>query len=670
MALSNDLISQFVKVVNSESEKPSETVSYGTVKVSDGATYVQLDGSTMLTPVTSTTLVSDGDRVTVMIKDHSAVVTGNLSSPSATQGTVDSAKKELNNTISEFGTIVADKVSTEQLNAVKGQITDLAAKTLTADSAIIKALQAADLTITGTIEGVNANLSGRIDAHAGKFESVDASFVDVQNTLRATEAKIGTLEATDADFRTLESDYATFQTAYAQNLQATNAKIDTLTADKANVSDLTAVEADIAALQADSATIKDLQADVADIDTLIFGTASGDTIQASFANAVIAQLGDAQIKSAMIQDISASKITAGDVITNNVRVMSEDGKLLISDETIQISDSTRVRVQIGKDASGDYSIGIWDADGNLMFSEGGITDKAIKNAIIRDDMVSDNANISASKIDINSLFEEINGSTKTIKSSKIYLDDKSQTLNVAFSALSSDVNGLSDDVSSQGTQLSVIQGKIGTKIWEQDQTIEDGITSLSTSYSELDQTVSGLSSTVSSHTSELSELGTGVNSKISDQYTSIMQESDKILWEALSKYVETGDYANFQAEVRSQLEMLPGELTAKFTEAVNRINEVDSDLQEKYNTITKYFTFDINGLHIGALDDDGNPSPYKVVIDNDRYSMTVNGTEMLYFDGDGKGYIPNLTVDTIFTLMGYEISMDESGILNCEYMGV
>ena len=54
----------------------------------------------------------------------------------------------------------------------------------------------------------------------------------------------------------------------------------------------------------------------------------------------------------MIENIAADKITSGDIITNNVRVMSEYGSLLISDETIQISDETRVRVQIGKDASG------------------------------------------------------------------------------------------------------------------------------------------------------------------------------------------------------------------------------------------------------------------------------------------------------------------------------
>ena len=507
MALSYDLISEFVKVTNDRPEKNTETTVYGTIKITDGKTYVQIDGSTVATPVSTTTDVKDGDRVTVLLKDHSAVVTGNLSAPSATKKNLDEVKDEANSRLDAFDIVVADKVSTEQLNAVKGDITDLTTKNLevreqlTAHKAKIDPLAADNVTVQGQIE-----------AHSGKFDDIQATFVKVTGQLTAHAGKFDTLEATDAEFRTLQSDYGTFKTLTTTNLEAANAEIGKLKTDKADISELTTIEADITALRAgkldaDSATIKDLQADVANIDTLIFGTASGDTIQASFANAVIAQLGNAQIKSAMIQDISASKITAGDVITNNVRVMSEDGKLLISDETIQISDATRVRVQIGKDASGDYSISIWDTDGKLMFSEGGITDNAIKNAIIRNDMVSDTANISAHKIDINSLFEEINGSTKTIKSSKIYLDDEKQTLDVAFTSMSSDLEDLSGEVTSQGTQITAIQGQIASKVWQQDiKTSVDGAKQeLSTQYSTLEQRVDGISSTVSSHTSELSK---------------------------------------------------------------------------------------------------------------------------------------------------------------------
>ena len=88
MALSNDLISQFVKVTKDEVDTKKETTVYGTIVEKDGDKYVKLDGSELLTPITSTTDAENNERVTVMIKDHGATVTGNISSPSARTETV------------------------------------------------------------------------------------------------------------------------------------------------------------------------------------------------------------------------------------------------------------------------------------------------------------------------------------------------------------------------------------------------------------------------------------------------------------------------------------------------------------------------------------------------------------------------------------------------------
>jgi hypothetical protein len=276
----------------------------------------------------------------------------------------------------------------------------------------------------------------------------------------------------------VDADYVQSHAITTDNLEAIKADIkyaviEDLDADFITTEELEAESAVIKVavvqeLSAEFGDIKQLKSDVAKIDTLIFGTASGDVIQTTFANSVIAQLGDAQIKSAMIQDVSASKITAGTIYTDDVTIRSQNGQMMLKDNTIQISDGTRARVQIGKDASNDYSINVWDKSGNLMFSQGGITDKAIKSAIIRNDMVSENANIHAGKLDINSLFTEINGSSNTIKATKIYLDETKQSLEVSFKNMTTTVSGLTQTQTSQGTQLSAIQGQITSKIWQQD----------------------------------------------------------------------------------------------------------------------------------------------------------------------------------------------------------
>jgi hypothetical protein len=308
-----------------------------------------------------------------------------------------------------------------------------------------------------TIQYLNRMAADLLVANRVIATKVDAEYVQshaiTTDNLDAIQANI-----TSAVIQEVESDFVRTDSLDAIQAQIKDAVIEDLDVDFVTAEQLEAINAQIGLLDTD----------IAGINTLIFGSATGDVIQTSFANAVIAQLGDAQIKSAMIQDVSASKITAGDIITNNVRVMSEDGSLLISDETMQISDENRVRVQIGKDANGDYSINIWDADGNLMFSQGGITDSAIKSAIIRNNMVSDTANISAHKLDIDSLFEEINGSTNTIKATQIYLDDEEQTLDVSFKKMSTTVNKYSETIQSQGTQIEVVQGQITNKVWQQD----------------------------------------------------------------------------------------------------------------------------------------------------------------------------------------------------------
>lgn len=431
MALSNDLLLQFAKIATAPTETTSknETIVYGTVVEHAGTKYVRIDGSELLTPAAMTVDAEPDERVTVLLKNHSATVTGNITSPAVRKETV----TIVINNVTEVQNILAGKVDTEDLDAA---------------TARIAVLEANDVTITGTL-----------NAHDADIVDLEADNVDIKGRLDAVEATIGTLEV---DELTVEALHATFATV--EDLNATNAEVDTL------------------------------QSDVADIDTLIFGSAAGTTIQTSFANAVVAQLGNAQIKSAMIDSVSASKITAGDIVTNNVRVLSEDGKLLISDETIQISDGTRVRVQIGKDAANDYSINVWDINGNLMFSKGGITDAAIKDAIIRNDMVSDTANIHASKLDIDSLFEEINGSANTIKSTKVYLDDKNQTLDVAFKSLETSVADQGETITSQGTAISTIQGQISSKVWQQD--INKAADEMATQYSALEQNLDGFQATV------------------------------------------------------------------------------------------------------------------------------------------------------------------------------
>ena len=84
MNISDNVISQFAKMVNANNKKAKvESTMYGTAVIKDGKTYVRLDGSELDTPVITTADIQNGERVTVLIKNHEAIVTGNISSPAA-----------------------------------------------------------------------------------------------------------------------------------------------------------------------------------------------------------------------------------------------------------------------------------------------------------------------------------------------------------------------------------------------------------------------------------------------------------------------------------------------------------------------------------------------------------------------------------------------------------
>lgn len=272
------------------------------------------------------------------------------------------------------------------------------------------------------------------------------------------------------DVDTAKITYATITNLTAVKGDVDYLKVNNLTVDKANLLYASIERMEVVEGQIRNLNVDDLKAQVANINTLMFGSASGGSLTTEFSNSVVSLIGDAQIKSAMIESIAADKITSGKIYTNLVEILSESGNLDIADNTIQIKDDNKVtRVQIGKDATNDYNIYVWDKSGNLMFDALGLTENGVKREIIRNDMIKEDANIAANKLNIESLFNVINeDGSHTLKSSKIYVDANKQTLDVAFKNMTTNVTNLQNAVTTQGTQLTAVQGAISSKVWQQD----------------------------------------------------------------------------------------------------------------------------------------------------------------------------------------------------------
>lgn len=150
---------------------------------------------------------------------------------------------------------------------------------------------------------------------------------------------------------------------------------------------------------------------------------------------------------------------------------------------------------------------------------------------------------------------------------------------------------------------------------------------------------------------------------VTEQNTTMMNTCEEIIFEALKSYTETDNFEAFKETVEAQLAIMSDQITLKFKESIERTEAVNGDLQSQLNTIAKYFTFDINGLTIGQAD-----NPHKVIIDNDRYSMTVNGVEVMWIS-EGKVYTPTIEITKEFKLFDFLIDQDEAGNVNCSYAG-
>ena len=311
MPLSSDLISQFVKITKDTDKTKSEKTVYGTIVEYDGDKYIKLDGSDLLTPISSTTNAENDDRVTATIKDHTVIVTGNVTSPSPTtselQGVGDKVD-DIGSKISEFEIIIADKVDTKELNAANARIDELLSdhvtihKTLDANAASIRQLEADNVTINGTL-----------DAHKGYFEDLEAADVEIT----------GRLDAADADIDSIQADNVLIR----NELNANQANIrDLVAADVAIKDQLTAQNADIADLEAKKLSADDAELKFVNID---FSNIDKAAMEYFYANSGL--IDDVVINEGSITGnligvtIKGDLIEGGTVIADKLVIQGEDG---------------------------------------------------------------------------------------------------------------------------------------------------------------------------------------------------------------------------------------------------------------------------------------------------------------------------------------------------------
>ena len=114
------------------------------------------------------------------------------------------------------------------------------------------------------------------------------------------------------------------------------------------------------------------------------------------------------------------------------------------------------------------------------------------------------------------------------------------------------------------------------------------------------------------------------------QITDLQQNVNSIVLSALENYVETGDFNSYKEEVSTKLSVLTDQLSIDITKVTERIDNVNGDLQSKYDSITKAFRFTSDGLIIG---ESGNEILLR--LDNDVLQFVRNNTPELQITAEG-----------------------------------
>lgn len=447
-------------------------------------------------------------------------------------------------------------------------------------------------------------------------KKVDAEWVKA-NTVQAE-----TIVSINNDLENIRNNYLKSNVA-----KITYATIESLKSLSGEFADLKATD-----FEAIKASVKDLTVDVEKVNTLLFGSAAGTTITTDFANSVVSVIGNAQITSAMIKDLAFSELTGVDINTTNLLIHSNDGKSQWKDNTIQISDKNRVRVQIGKDASGDYNIYIWDVNGNLMFDPlYGIQESGIKKAIIRNDMVSDNAAISGKKLDIDSVFSVMNADkSNTFNASKIHVDTTDQTLESTFQTINNYVSGGSE---AWGSAMLQAKTFIEHKLWWTDINAEGN--SINSKFSDVKQTLDSFKVSMSDVSKrldgtfeqyEVNEIPTLDNYPATDFFVSVYPDDDWYPAETDTWQFTQEEYANHAGAVAYYKD---ANRTWRFLKQANgEYGWTEVSTSETAYMLNKYATFQV--LIDGLTSEVGN---VKVNI-KDNYSTTESVKSLIKQSAD------------------------------------
>ena len=205
MGLSSELASQFAKVTNDSSRNTNGTKLYGTIAMLGEVPHVKLDGTEELTPISRTVEVAEGDRVEVMIANHSATVTGNLTDPSIGIMRAGNLESKITQTAGQIQLQVSDLEKkldskiTQTATEIRSEVSDLDGRfsenITTVENGIRNDMANSLASMSDTLTGLSNDLTGLGEDLTGLEESTNSSISTINASIESITLNVSNLDS-------------------------------------------------------------------------------------------------------------------------------------------------------------------------------------------------------------------------------------------------------------------------------------------------------------------------------------------------------------------------------------------------------------------------------------------------------------------------------------------
>lgn len=671
MKLSDELVSQFVKITNDEPEKKTETTVYATTV--DNYSVI-IDGSDRTVPVDKLTTVKmdRGDRVTIKIKDHTAIVTGNLSSPSAKNSDFQVTNEIVMKT-SNGVTEINDKIVT-----INGAITTIGEDIVRIDAGLteVKSIVAGYITVED------------LDVERARIDDLIAADVDIRNELTTNYLTANEIQTTYLTATQIAAEYAkteTLESNYAQiNLaNVSKADIGTVLANIGLITQATIVDGHVTGyLDSVEINANDITAGTLTVDRLVISgtdksivyalnntgdltstevdTINGDvitkrTIAADHIIAGAITANELHSSAVTTDKIAANAVTANKIsVTSLESIVAKIGSFSINNALYSNNHTAYNSSVDGVYVGSDYiSLGnggkTWlKNDGSVSIGDGVITYNAINKAFNID------LEIGGRNIILNSSFKGVSDKPN------ILFDSTNRTIKCVSSEFGQSytfVRSLSD------YGLNELRGKTvtlsGEYMVESDLTYGNTNTWLGMEFG------INRNSTTGGDSQWLEWLGSNpqIDKTASNKWTKFSQTHKITDFDASSYSNVTIIFRDFIGAIKFR--NLKVEFGDKATDWTPAPEDIDNDISNAGKTATDYLNFSNNGLVVGNLT--ASTLGKNALIDSEGFKVRSGNTVNSFFGADLIELAKSNESATISMLNGtfkiyYSSDMSESGL--------